>query len=131
VLRPHDGEDPEFDETRLAAKQFLYSLEFLLCEVVGGDNFGSNHLGVRRPGAALVFWLMKFFILTKRRQVTALQGDLLFNFLNHLVYCFAQFGSVDAADVLVNDLTLFVVQESRRQAALPCSIDEVDNDFGI
>src|SRR5215216_6205956 len=43
VFRPHDREDSEFSKTRFAAKQFLYSLEFLLREVMGGDNFGSNH----------------------------------------------------------------------------------------
>src|SRR5689334_23342670 len=43
MLRPHDRENPELGKTRFTAKQFLYSLEFLLGEVVGGDNFGSNH----------------------------------------------------------------------------------------
>ena len=43
VLRPHDREDAELGKTRFAAKQFFYSLEFLRSEIVGGDNFGSDH----------------------------------------------------------------------------------------
>jgi hypothetical protein len=43
VFGPHHREDSELGKTRFAAKQFLYSLVFLLGEVVGGDNFGSNH----------------------------------------------------------------------------------------
>ena len=39
VFGPHDREDSEFGKTRFSAKQFLYSLEFLLREVMGGDNF--------------------------------------------------------------------------------------------
>src|SRR6185369_5245907 len=41
VLGPHDRENTEFGKTRFTAKQFLYSVEFLLCEVMRGDNFGS------------------------------------------------------------------------------------------
>src|ERR1043165_6738890 len=36
VFRPHDREDSEFSKTRFTAKQFLYSLEFCLSEVMGG-----------------------------------------------------------------------------------------------
>src|SRR5690242_19810423 len=43
VLGPHDREDSEFCKTRFTTKQFLYSLEFCLSEVMGGDNFGRNH----------------------------------------------------------------------------------------
>src|SRR6185369_396191 len=43
VFRPHHREDPELGKTRFTAQQFFYSLEFRLCEVVGGNNFRSNH----------------------------------------------------------------------------------------
>src|ERR1051326_8846738 len=43
MLRPHNRKNTELGKARFTAKQFLYSLEFLLGEVMGGDNFGSNH----------------------------------------------------------------------------------------
>ena len=90
VLRPHDREDAEFGKTRFAAKQFLYSLEFLLCEVVGGDNFGRNH------------------------------GLLLsITFLNRFLDRFAQLNGIYASDVLINNLAFFVVKIGRRQVAAP------------
>src|ERR1043165_464140 len=52
-------------------------------------------------------------------------------FLNHFVDRFTQFGGVDAPDVLVNNLALLVVQESRRQIAAPPWIHEVDGGFRI
>src|SRR6185295_10189558 len=49
VFRPHDRENPELGKTRFTAQQFFYSLKFLWCEVVGGDNFRSNHQSVKDP----------------------------------------------------------------------------------
>src|SRR5689334_16520680 len=43
MLGPHDREDAEFREGRFAAKQLFDALEFLLSEIVGGDNFRSDH----------------------------------------------------------------------------------------
>ena len=44
VLRPHHREDAQFDEVWFATEQFLDSLKFFLGEIVGGDDFGSDHL---------------------------------------------------------------------------------------
>src|SRR5829696_7380082 len=56
------------------------------------------------------------------RRLSFLSGT----FLDYLVDRLAQLGRIHASDVLVNDLTLLVVQVSRRQVTLPPSIDEID-----
>ena len=91
VLGPHDREDAEFGKTRFAAKQFFYSLEFFGSEIVGGDNFGSDHREAKGQ---------------MRRPVL-----LPITFLDHFVDRFAQLGRIDASDVLVNNLAFFVVKK--------------------
>src|SRR5678816_3967088 len=43
VFGPHDRKDAELIQSRFAAKQFVNSLEFFLSEIVGCDDFRSDH----------------------------------------------------------------------------------------
>ena len=54
-----------------------------------------------------------------------------FSFLNYFLDLFAQLLGVNASNVLVNHLALFVVEKSCGQAALPSRIHKIDGGLRI
>src|SRR5690242_21964835 len=83
VLRPHDGEDTELRQVRFAAKQLFDSLEFLRSEIVGGDNFRSDHCEAKDRRERLS--LLPITFLDQDRKSTRLNSSHMS--ISYAVFC--------------------------------------------
>src|SRR5215203_28954 len=93
----------------------------------------SNSSGVRLWAAitsGVIIWKFEVFP-TDYTDNPWLKHLLSITFPNQFFNCLAQLGSLDAADVLVNNFAFFVVEKSRRQIAAPGRIHQVDGRLRI